>query len=79
MNYEDPACPAVPDGLPLFLTVPEVAELLRTTEKAIYIMAGRDRIPGVVRVGRRLLVRRDEKLAWLHRSRASSPKEATRR
>jgi excisionase family DNA binding protein len=44
---------------PLFLTVREVAELLRTSEKAIFCAISRGRLAGVTRVGRRVLVRRD--------------------
>ncbi len=63
------------DGLPLLLLPEEAAILLRTTKKAIYTMAERGQLPGVVRLGRRLLVRRDDLLDFLHRSRAASPKE----
>jgi excisionase family DNA binding protein len=67
------------DELPLLLTAAEAAALLRTTPKAVYAMAQRRQLPGVLRIGRRLLVRRDDLLAWLHRSRAPSPKEDQRR
>jgi len=33
--------------LPLLLTVAEVANLLRTTVGAVYVMAARDQLPGV--------------------------------
>lgn len=39
------------------LTVEETAELLRTTTKAVYTMVERQQLPGVVRLGRRVLVR----------------------
>jgi excisionase family DNA binding protein len=55
-----------------FLTVEEVALLLRTTPGGIRARAARGRLPGLVRVGRRLLVRRDALLRSLER-RASSP------
>jgi excisionase family DNA binding protein len=42
------------------MTVPEVAVFLRTTSKAIYAMIERGQLPGVVRLGRRVLVRRDD-------------------
>jgi excisionase family DNA binding protein len=58
---------------PLFLTVDETAVLLRTSCKAIYAMAERGRLPGVVRVGRRLLVRREVLLESLSERRAASP------
>ncbi len=42
-----------------FMTVAETAELLRTTPKAVYCMVEREQLAGVVRLGRRVLVRRD--------------------
>lgn len=45
---------------PELLTVDEVADLLRTTKKAIYLRAERGQLPGVTRLGKRLLFRRDE-------------------
>jgi excisionase family DNA binding protein len=64
--------------LPLLLTADEAAGLLRTTRKAIYVMAARRRLPGVTHVGRRMLVRRDDLLHWLDQSRAPSLKESQR-
>jgi excisionase family DNA binding protein len=58
---------------PLLLTPDEAATLLRTSRKAIYAMAERAQIPGVTRIGRRLLIRRDDLLSWLERNRVSSP------
>ncbi len=60
------------DGQPLLLTVDEVATLLRTSRKAIYAMVDRRQLPGVIRLGRRVLVRRGDLLDWLHESRAPS-------
>ena len=54
----------------------DVAELLRTSPKAVYAMIDRGFLPGVTRVGRRLLIRRDDLLQWLNRNRAPSSKEA---
>jgi len=54
-----------PGDLPLLLTVDEAAALLRTSRTGIYAMAERAQIPAVVRIGRRLLFRRDELLGWL--------------
>jgi excisionase family DNA binding protein len=59
-------------GLPL-LKASEVAEILRTSRKAVYAMAERAQLPGVTRIGRRLLVRRDDLLSWLDERRAASP------
>jgi len=50
---------------PILLTPSEVAELLRTSRKAIYTMIERVQLPGVVRIGRRVLVREDALLDWL--------------
>ena len=63
-------------ALPYMLTVADVAELLRTSPKAVYAMVDRGFLPGVTRVGRRLLIRRDDLLQWLNRNRAPSSKEA---
>jgi excisionase family DNA binding protein len=62
-------------SLPVFLTVDEAAELLRTSRRAIYAMVARRQLPGVVRVRRRVLVRADDLLHWLDQKRASSPEE----
>jgi excisionase family DNA binding protein len=42
------------------LTVDETADFLRTTPKAVYHMAERGQLPGIVRIGRRVLVRRED-------------------
>ena len=56
------------------LNVPEVAALLRTGHKAVYAMIERGQLPGVRRIGRRILVDQRELLDWLDHSCASSPK-----
>jgi excisionase family DNA binding protein len=61
--------------LPLFLKVPEVAALLRTTTKAVYALVERQQLPGVVRLGRRVLVRQDSLLEWLSRKAVPSPED----
>ena len=50
---------------PVLLTPTEVADLLRTSRKAIYTMVERAQLPGIVRIGRRVLVREDALLDWL--------------
>ena len=50
---------------PILLTPTEVAELLRTSRKAICTMIERAQLPGVVRIGRRVLIREDALLDWL--------------
>ena len=67
---------SVCDSAPaVFLTVKEVAKLLRKTSKAVYVMIDRAQLRGVTRIGRRILIRKDDLLAWLDESLASSLKE----
>jgi excisionase family DNA binding protein len=47
------------DRRPALMTVTEIAAFLRTSTKAIYAMIERAQLPGVVRIGRRVLVRED--------------------
>lgn len=49
----------------LLLTVTDVADVLRTSRKAIYAMVERRQLPGIVRIGRRVLIREDALLDWL--------------
>lgn len=63
---------------PLFMTPDEVAALLRTTRKAVYTMIERGLLPGVTRVGRRVLIRTEVLLDWLRQKSAPSPKESRR-
>ncbi len=65
-------------AFPMLLTVDETAGLLRTSRKAVYAMAERGQLPGVTRIGRRLLVRRDALVDWLDQKHAPSRKEAKR-
>jgi excisionase family DNA binding protein len=59
--------------LPRLLTVSDVAEWLRTTRKAVYAMAERGQLPGIVRIGRRVLFEEDSLVGWLLERRAASP------
>ena len=52
-------------GRPMLFTAQEVAELLRTSRKAVYAMVDRRQLPGVTRLGRRVLFRSDLLLDWL--------------
>jgi excisionase family DNA binding protein len=63
----------VPTSLPYLLTVVEVAELLRTTRKAVYSRIERGLLPGVVRDGRRVLLLRDDVLKWIIERRTAAP------
>jgi len=70
--------PRLPSGgvvMPTLLTVDEVADLLRTTRTAVYALVARAQVPGVTRLGRRILIRADELVKWLDQNRAPSPKE----
>ena len=49
----------------MFFTVGEAADLLRTSRKAVYAMVERGQLPGVTRLGRRVLIREDALLDWL--------------
>jgi excisionase family DNA binding protein len=60
-------------GGPSLLLVSEVATLLRTSSKAVYAMIERGLLPGVVRIGRRVLIQRDDLLHWLRQKSAPSP------
>jgi excisionase family DNA binding protein len=65
--------------LPLLLTPEECGQLLRTSRKAVYSMVERGQLPGVTRIGRRVLIHRGELLDWLDRKcSAPSPKEHRR-
>ncbi len=61
--------------VPMFSNADEVAVILRTTRKAVYIMAERGLLPGVTKIGRRVLFRTDVLLDWLDQKRVPSPKE----
>ena len=57
---------------PFYLTADEVArDYLRTSRKVVYEMARMGQLPGVVRIGRKVLFRRDRLLEFL-RERESS-------
>jgi len=63
------------EPLPQLLTVNEAAALLRTSRKAIYTMVERRQLPGLMRIGRRVLFDAAELVDWLRQKRASSPQE----
>ena len=52
-------------GSDVLLTVSEVAQLLRTTRSGIYQMVARGQLPGIIRIGRRLLFRRADLMDWI--------------
>ena len=61
------------DNTARLLVVKEVADVLRTSTAAIYAMVERGQLPGVTRVGRRILIPRDSLLDWLDESRVPLP------
>lgn len=63
------------ESWPLLLNVDEAAGLLRTSRRAMYAMVERRQLPGVVRIGRRLLFRSEALLDWVHQKSAPWPKE----
>ena len=65
-------------NLPMLLTVAEVAKLLRTTDRAIYAMIERRQLPGIVRIGRRVLFRTADLLDWLNQKSAPSQRSEQR-
>ena len=65
-------------GLPLLLTVSDAAALLRTTKRAIYALIERRQLPGIIRIGRRVLLRSDDLLHWLDQKSAPSQRGAMR-
>jgi len=68
-----------PDGEHFLLTIQEVADIyLRTTPKAVRRLIERQQLPGVVHVGRRVLLRRDRLLQFLSESSVPSPWETKR-
>lgn len=62
-------------GTPVLMTVEDVAQMLCTTPKAIYAMKGRGQLPGVTRIGTRVLFRRDVLVKWLDHNCTPSPQE----
>ena len=64
------------DVTPFLLTIQEVADIyLRTTPKAVRRLIERHQLPGVVHVGRRVLLRRDRLLQFLAESSVPLPEE----
>lgn len=62
--------------LSTLLTADEVAALLRKSRKAIYAMVERGQLPGVVRIGRRLLIKKQPLLDFVdHKTCTPSAKE----
>ncbi len=54
------------------MTVPEVADVLRTSKRAVYTLISRGQIPGVIRLSRRVLVDQAHLVSWLDQRRTVS-------
>lgn len=54
-----------PPALPHLLTTHEFAQLIRTSRKVVYEMIRLGQLPGVIRLGRKVLLRRDRVLEFL--------------
>ena len=67
------------DDLPIYLTPDEAASVLRTTRKAIYVRIERQQLPGVKRLGKRILIRSATLLEWLDQQCPSSLQERRQR
>lgn len=53
------------------LTTADVAHLLRISREVVYQRIARAQLPGVVRVGRKILIRRDRVMRWLSKERVT--------
>jgi excisionase family DNA binding protein len=62
---------AIPEPIPL-MTPDDVARVLRTSRAAVYKMQERGQLPGVRRIGRRLLFDRATLLDWMGQNPTSS-------
>jgi excisionase family DNA binding protein len=51
--------------LPTFLTVDELAALMRLNRKTVYDAIDKGEIPGAQRIGRSIRITRDTVVAWL--------------
>jgi excisionase family DNA binding protein len=60
------------EAKPTLMTPGEVAVFLRTSRKAIYAMIERGQLPGIIRIGRRVLIRQEELVEWLRQKSAPS-------
>jgi excisionase family DNA binding protein len=58
------APPLVAGNVPEFLTAEEAAELLRVNRKTLYEAIRLEQVPGVVRIGKALRIRRAALLEW---------------
>ncbi len=67
-----------PETLPLILTIPELAQLLRISRASAYRLAASGQMPGVARLGKTLRAHRDAVLRWLEQGSVSAGKAKRR-
>src|SRR5262245_14343599 len=72
-NSKRPHRAPASEPLPRLLTPEEVGTLLRKSTKSIYAMTERFQLPGVIRIGRRVLIRQDDLLDFLRQSATPLP------
>lgn len=73
MRHDQSSTRVDPTGrIPKLLISADVAALLRTTPKAVYAMISRGQLPGVIRIGRRVLINHDDLVHWLRQKSAPS-------
>lgn len=53
------------DTTPTFLTIEEVAELLRLSERHVYALARKGELPGAIKLGNRWRIHRGVLIAWM--------------
>jgi len=73
-----PSKPQPSAPLPELLSADDVAAWLRTTPKAVYLMAARAQLPRPIKVGRRLLWERKALGTWLDEKRVASHNSSER-
>ncbi len=56
----------------MLLTPDETAAVLKTTRAAVYAMVERGQLPGVIKIGRRLLLDERALIDWLNQNRVPS-------
>ena len=66
------------NSVPRYMTVDEVAEMLRTSTASVYTAISRRKYPGVTKVGRRVLFDSEVLLDWLDQQRVPSLEDVQR-
>jgi predicted DNA-binding transcriptional regulator AlpA len=72
-SNEDRTTPKPPPAL--LLTVPQTAAMIGCSPKAVWHRIARHQLPGIVRIGRSVYVRRADLLRFLAEEREPSPRD----